>query len=525
MLLEADDFSLAAGLKSPLCGLDDDDLLAIAPDRKGSLWQAVQDAAASSTRLVGAAGRLRRWRRAAAEHGPFGFYASVLEADGGRRAMLARLGPDAADAIDAFLARALAHERDAAPTLADFLAAFEAVSGEIKRDLDQAADEVRVMTVHAAKGLEAPIVILPDTTSLPSASQASRLVEVTGAGGPALVWSPRIETDTGPVSAAKEQRRRADLCEYRRLLYVAMTRAENGLIVCGHAKKSNTQDEEKLIDAGSWYDLVASGLARTDSKVTGRCESVPAFDGDGEIRRWRTARPLDPVVAAEPIPAIVAGPESTWLRRTVRTEPPDPPPLKPSQALDAADRLDRAPEPGAGRVTDAARQRGILAHRLLEALAGISPERRAEEGARIAARFGGVLTQIERATIVADTLLVLAEPALAALFGSGSLAEIPVAGQVRLADGREVAVAGRIDRMAATDGAIVIADFKTAMPPRRLADVPPASVVQLALYRQLLAGICAPRPVSCLVVYTSGPAAFQLPQAMLDAALALVTPP
>ncbi len=165
-LLPDDDLTLAAALKSPLVGLDDDDLMALAPQRAGSLARALAEAA--DQRLRGRArSRVEAWRRRAETHTPYMFYARLVGEDGGRRALLARLGPEVADAIDEFMALALAHEQKAAPSLHAFLAEIEAADFAIKRDMEGEGDSVRVMTVHAAKGLEAPIVFLPDTCSAP----------------------------------------------------------------------------------------------------------------------------------------------------------------------------------------------------------------------------------------------------------------------------------------------------------------------------------------------------------------------
>ncbi|MBV8661610.1 MAG: double-strand break repair helicase AddA, partial [Hyphomicrobiales bacterium] len=171
-----DDLTLAAALKSPLCGLDDDDLLAIAPGRPGSLAEAL--GAASEPRIAEARRRTEAWRERAANHSPYAFYARLMGEDGGRRGLLSRLGPEAGDAIDEFLALALAHERKTAPSLHAFLAEIEESDFAIKRDMEGAGDSVRVMTVHASKGLEAPIVFLPDTCSAPHGRHDAKLIDI-----------------------------------------------------------------------------------------------------------------------------------------------------------------------------------------------------------------------------------------------------------------------------------------------------------------------------------------------------------
>ncbi|MGH6798751.1 MAG: 3'-5' exonuclease, partial [Roseiarcus sp.] len=229
-LLPEDDLNLASVLKSPLVGLDDDDLLIIAPRREGSLFEALKGA--PGTRFETARRKLGRWRARAALN-PFAFYASLLCEDGGRRDLEARLGPEAADAIDEFLRLALEHETEAAPSLAGFLADFEALERSIKRDMESGVDVVRVMTVHAAKGLEAKVIFLPDTCGAPSSRHDPNIFAL-GAGAEfAIAWSPRKAADCPAVSAAREKMRGAAEDECRRLLAVARTRAEERLYIAG----------------------------------------------------------------------------------------------------------------------------------------------------------------------------------------------------------------------------------------------------------------------------------------------------
>src|SRR5262249_15568293 len=178
LMLPEDDLALAAVLKSPLIGLDDDDLLALAPKRQGCLWQELIARADTNVRLERAAATLKRWRARAAETGPLEFYAGLLDGEGMRACMLGRLGAEAADAIDEFLNLALAYDDGAPPSLQGFLSRLRDGTREIKRDMEQGNDEVRVMTVHGAKGLEAPIVFLPDTCSTRSGRRPGSLLKL-----------------------------------------------------------------------------------------------------------------------------------------------------------------------------------------------------------------------------------------------------------------------------------------------------------------------------------------------------------
>ena len=193
-LTRDDDLTLACVLKSPLIGLDENALYALAADRPASLAAAL--AASEDPQAQAALRRLEVWRDRAERLGPYAFYARLLGEDGGRKALIARLGDDAAEPIDEFLALALAHERSEAPSLTRFLAEVEEDEAEIKRDLEAESDGVRVLTVHASKGLEAPIVFLPDTAVAPGGQHDPKLMPLPAAtpGRPAAV---RLEPQDG----------------------------------------------------------------------------------------------------------------------------------------------------------------------------------------------------------------------------------------------------------------------------------------------------------------------------------------
>src|SRR4051812_19303770 len=171
LLLPQDDLALAVALKSPLFGLSDDDLFELAWQRKGSLRQALDQHAARNSQFKQALERLQNCERRFSTETPFAFYAWLLGGEGGRKRILERLGHEANDALDEFLGLALDYERKAPASLQGFMAWLRAADLEVKRDMEISRDEVRVMTVHGAKGLEAPVVFLVDTTSSPSDTQ------------------------------------------------------------------------------------------------------------------------------------------------------------------------------------------------------------------------------------------------------------------------------------------------------------------------------------------------------------------
>ena len=471
-LSPADDFTLACVLKSPLLGLDDDDLIALAPGRTGTLVAALGASADPRHRL--AHERVERWRGLSARLTPFAFYTRLLGAEGGRRALLGRLGPEAGDAIDEFLALTLAHERDGAPSLMAFLARLDGVDLSVKRDMEAAGDAVRVMTVHAAKGLEAKIVFLPDTCAVPSGRHDPALFGLDDRPGAAesgvIAWSPRGDADAAQVAEARRLTRERAVEEHNRLLYVAMTRAEERLYIAGFCG-------EKGPGEGSWYAMIAAA----DLPLS----PVPA-PWDPAETVMRMADPLPGAPA--PPPEAAAGPPAPalpdWLTRPpAADEAPDLPPVRPSNPLGAADQAPAAAWPYVDRARSAGRREaaaaGRLMHRLLQYLPDVPPGRRAAAAARFLDAQGAALAPDHRAALAAQALGVIADPALAPLFGPESRGEVAVTASVRLPSGRVVDVTGQVDRIGVAAEAVHIVDYKTGTP----GEVTPRQILQLALYR------------------------------------------
>jgi ATP-dependent helicase/nuclease subunit A len=326
-------------------------------------------------------------------------------------------------------------------------------------------------------------------------------------GGAAPVWSPGRTHDCRLVAAAREAMKERGIEEHNRLLYVAMTRAADRLVIAPFMTSRNDSPVE------AWCEMVRRGFAHRQHALV-RHEAPY-----GPCEVWSDGhRPLAAVNGhARPPLAKIDIPE--WLAERVPFEPEAEPPIRPSSALGAADRLTR---PGDGPYAPEARLRGILVHALLERLPAVAPERReAIAGAFVAAR-APKLGADEHARLAAAALGVIDHEALAPLFGPGSRAEAAIAGQVRLG-GEDQPVSGQIDRLAVLDDEILIADYKTtARPPRADEPPPPAYVAQLALYRALLKEIYPARPVRAFLIWTTGPLVRELRGEELDAALAAI---
>ena len=482
-----DDLTLACVLKSPLIGLKENDLFELAARRRGPLAAAL--AVSPDKRAVAAARRLAIWRARARTLSPYAFYARLLGEDGGRRAFLGRLGPDAADPIDEFVALALAHEQRETPSLHLFLSEVEAAGTAIKRDMEGESEGVRVLTVHASKGLEAPIVFLPDTCGAPDGRHDPKLMRLAAArphGPPLFAWSRKKDEDCAALAAARAAWRDAETGEHRRLLYVAMTRAAQRLIVAGYETLKGRSE-------GCWYNLVDFGLRESTA-------GAPAPWGGGEtIRRFGEGLVADD--AGEASLPLASALLPAWLSAEAASETSTHP-LRPS-------RLSRTRE--SERVIE-----GRLAHVLLLMLPDIAPERRIAAAKAYLDTHGGALGPAARMALATQVASLIEAPDLAALFGPGSRGEVPLAGVLRRPSHADAPYNGRLDRLLVTETEASIVDFKLGAAPVLPS---PAHVAQLAVYRGALQLIYPTLPVRAALVYLDGPTMRPIEPEELDAAL------
>ena len=488
-LLPDDDLTLASALKSPLIGLGDDALLKLAARRRGSLAEAL--AASDDLFAAQAARLLARWRERAKAVSPFSFYALLLGEDGGRRALIGRLGPEAHDPIDEFLTLALAHEQREAPSLHNFLAEVEAADAEIKRDMEVETEGVRVLTVHASKGLEAPIVFLPDTCSAPNGRHDPKLMRLTpGRPGdpPLYAWAKTASGDAEAVASARAHARETAEGEYRRLLYVAMTRAAQRLVIAGYDARNARPTE-------CWYNLVRTGLG--DSLV----EAPAPFGGGEAILRYGERLRAENGAETPQIRFPKAMPE--WLSGKAVLEMAAAP-LSPS-------RIGGAGEGDRQRIRE-----GRLAHALLEMLPDVAPQRRASAASAYLDLMGGGLAEPARAALAAKVLAAIDAPELAPLFGPKSRGEVPLMGLLPRRGRPDLPYGGRLDRLIANDDGVSIVDFKLGAKPDRPAA---AHVVQLALYRTALRPLYPGLTIRAGLVYLDGPTLAPIGEQELEAAL------
>lgn len=508
-----DDLALAEVLKSPFfhpvgatpC-INEDALFALAHKRKGTLWDALRSS--DDPRFAEAREAMRSARARIETAGVYGFFSEFLtetSASGESRLkrLFARLGEEARDPVEEFLARALKFESDHSPSLTRFVAEMRGDSGTIKREMEAARGEVRVMTVHASKGLEAPIVILPDTTQAPKGRSEGGLSFHREHG---LIWSLGKDADPPLLAEMRAADEAATEGEYLRLLYVALTRAKDRLLVAGW--KHGTSPGR--IDDRSWY-------ARLDQLWRGEDWAefeTPILDQEGMPGAGRR-------FGAPPIrmPAPVKTDETLalpdWALSPAPAEAALPRSIAPSHLADSDEPAVLSPllDPGSHRF-----RRGNLIHKLLQTLPELPGDARETAAQRYLERQPDLSAE-DIISITQEILAVLATPDFAALFGPGSRAEVALAGRIPgLPEAKPVR--GQVDRLVINDHEVLIVDYKTNRPPpKRVEDVATLYITQMAAYRALLQAMHAGKPVRCALLWTDGARLMDIPEAMMDGAL------
>ncbi|RUS59565.1 double-strand break repair helicase AddA [Pseudorhodobacter sp. E13] len=485
-----DDLSLAACLRSPLFGWTEQQLYALAQPRKGYLWRALENDAAH----VETVSILQDLRDQADFMRPYDLIERMLTRHDGRRKLLARLGAEAEDGIDELLSQALAYERNDVPSLTGFLGWLETDDVEVKRQMDSAGDRIRVMTVHGAKGLEAPIVILPDTAQYNARERNELFVLPQGA-----VWKVSKSDSPELIAQARAAKKARDEAEAMRLLYVAMTRAQSWLIVAAAGEIGADRSDE---DAPGvvWYRLIQEAMTAAGA-VAGPDGSLVLAEGD-----WPPDLGVQPrkTVAAKALPAWVSAPA-----------PDAPRPVQPRNPSDLGGAKALAGDYTTDDDNRAAMDRGTQVHLLLEHL----PNHPQESWPALAdAMLQG---SPDSAALLAEARAVLTQPAFSALFAPGTLAEAPIT-----ADLNGTPMVGTIDRLVITETSVLAVDFKSNLiVPQSVAEVPEGLLRQMAAYHSALCQIYPNRAVEVALLWTHSAQLMPLDRDIVRSALARTTLP
>ena len=499
-LFPSDDLTLAEILRGPFRGLIDDDnhLFPLAHGRKGeSLWDRLQ---AVEAPVFAQARAFCEDLLAHRDLPAFDFLSRALtlrREDGlsGWDRLIQRLGEPARDPVSALIDRALGYDMGEAASLQLFLAEIESDTSQLKRDLAEANGEIRVMTVHGAKGLQAPIVILPDTTGAEKADTNGLFM----LDGGIPVYSKRASEDPPVIAARRLARQTAQARESRRLLYVALTRAEDRLIIAGahHGAKTGVGYSDT-----SWYALCRQGML----SLTGGADAE-----EGETLTYGKIQP-----AAAPASTAQDGraPAPAWTRQPA-------PGTGPATRIRAPSRLltDTAPvSKPFGPARAAALKRGKLIHTLLQYLPELAPDAR-EAAARTWLTRHAELEESARAEILSVTLGALNAPDFGHVFAPGGRSEAAIVGEIDTASGPTI-INGRVDRLLVSEAQVLIIDYKTDRPaPARVEDVDASYIAQMAAYAHILSDTWPGRAVRAGLLYTDGPVLFELPASLLQNSL------
>ena len=469
VLLPDDDLTLAEVLKSPLFGLKDDDLLTLCYKRgKQSLWQRIK----ANNDYAEIVDILKRLLMLADGARPFEFYQTVLSQFKGREKFISRLGHEAEDGLDEFINLTLAFEREHIPSLQIFIDWIVKDEVQIKRELEQSdADAVRIMTVHGSKGLQAPIVILPDSVRVKDVKNEAGLLMKDG-----IVFYPFNSSDYDDnCKKIKEDEKALSLEEYHRLLYVALTRAEERLCICGYQKFRKASDD-------SWYNLCQTAL----KKIAAEKENKLVYEvlQEAQLPMEKNKEKKEVVIK-----------KIDWMNKDAPEETPLAKPLVPSKAYEEDEIFcsplnEKHPEYF---------ERGNVIHKLLQFLPQIEEAERVKVAEDFVKRQGKNLSEYEQKRAIAEVLSLISNPRFAALFASNSKAEVPVMGEV---DGK--IVCGQIDRLAVTKEKVMIVDYKTNRPAAEtIEDVPEAYIKQLRIYKLLIKDIYKDREIETYILWTN----------------------
>ncbi len=496
VLLPGDDLTLAVVLKSPFIGFSEQDLYDLAYARGGSLWSSLLSRQSERPIFQKAHDFLVSCMNFADTAPPFEFYNNLLTTLGGREKLISRLGEEANDPIDEFLQLAMGYEQNNISALQGFARWIESGDVQIKRDMEQGLQQVRIMTVHGAKGLQAPIVILPDTCKEPT--KGSRLLWAGPESNKLLFWPGNKEFELGPCANGREDINLIRDQEYLRLLYVAMTRAEDRLYITGWEGKRDRSEN-------CWYDLVRTALENIDDVVEG-----------GDDYSLRLTCPQEKEIAEKPEQPIQRESEAqlpAWAKISPMPEPSPVQPLSPSRPVEDEPAVLSPLQSGKLKDQDQQRfHRGRLIHRLLEILPELPENKRQDVARNFLHQSAYELGATDIDQIIGQINSILTDVEFSQVFSPTSRAEVSIVGLAGTTP-----VSGQVDRLVVLDREILIIDYKTNRPPpENVDDVSRLYVRQMAAYRAVLSDIYPDKTIKCMLLWTDIARLMELPDGLLE---------
>lgn len=509
VLFPEDDLALAEVLKSPLFEFNDEMLFSFCADRgEKTLWRSInsEDQTNLSPHHSSVIKSLSHLLRSSKTQTPYEFFADILSTQKGRKKFKARLGDEVDDVLDAFLLEALDHTLNGGSGLQEFIHTLETASPDIKRELDLKRDEIRVMTVHSAKGLEAPIVFLVDPGSVAFSSSHRPAIVTTPMENqlPGFLWQPDKKAATDFTESIFQQITEKAEQEYRRLLYVGMTRAEDKLIMCGYANRN----------AGSnptWHKMVHDALVEDCTRIS-----------DNGTLRWNTPHPQRKARKIESGEKAKDNQQHTlpdWISTQPIREQNIMPPLSPSLAhahLETSPREQDIIMGQSNSHSGFALERGNTTHYLLQTLPQIPQEKRRAYASGYMENNRSNWSNTHRDEITIEIFNILENPQFVEVFGQNSHAELSISG-ILDPSGINRQVTGQIDRISLTGDNVLIVDYKTD---RRVPDsadeISQQYLLQLAIYQQLVSGIYPDKSIRSAFIWTTTATIMEIPNELLD---------
>ena len=501
-LMPDDDLTLACILKSPLIGWNDAQLEPYANGREGTLWHALKSNDNNTTEWLNHIIASLPGKNAFTAVSELLNMPSARDGFNGWKAFISRLGDDCIDPLEELLAMAQNYDANSPQGgLQGFIHYIQNNKTNIKREMEGDNGKVRIMTVHASKGLQAPIVICPDTVSDIRAAGTSDDGFLWIDDVPVWTISANVQNDC--IAKHRELLKAADEDEYYRLLYVAMTRAEDRLIICGALDKNKNKASDK-----SWYKVVTDGLRQLNATETPwqhDSDYMNAQDG-ASLMVYETQQQSDiklETPTATELSKISQIIVPTWLTNPLAEEQYPPRILKPSQN---DDEIIPVRSPSLNNDDSYKFRRGLLTHSLLQYLPDLPHDKRMDAGRKYLEKQASDISADILQSILSESLMILSHPDFAPFFGEGSIAEMPVTGMVTNDNGKIDIISGQIDRLLVTDDTVWIIDFKSNRPPpKNMDDIPNVYRKQLKAYKTLIKDIYPSHTIRCALLWTDGP--------------------
>ncbi len=471
LLFPEDDLSLAEVLKSPIFRLDDEDLFELCYKRESSLWRSLQ----KNQKYKNITQELKSLLSMTDYTRPFELYSYVLNELKGRYYFSQRMGLEAEDGLDEFMNLTLSFEQNNIASMQKFIDWIKEDDNEIKRELEQGQnDMVRLMTIHGSKGLQAPIVILPDTTTVPQCKKEAEILFYQD-----VFFYPSCGGDYEDVCLSiKNEQKEKTLEEYRRLMYVALTRAEDKMIFCGYVNSKKSPDN-------SWYNLFKNSIKEISTQNVAQ-----------KTWEYETKQTVSPKNAKNDESSLQAPATPDWINNQAPIESPLAKPLAPSRPEE-----DTTPKLSPLLVSENNKlyKKGIIIHKLLQFLPNIDVEKAYDIAQKFIVSQDANITQQEVQRMSREVCDLLENPKFGMVFGKDSKAEVPIMGMI---EGK--IISGQIDRLVVADKQVIAIDFKTNRPAAKDSEsIPNIYRQQMRIYKQLLAKIYPDKEITTLILWTN----------------------